>query len=180
MYLSRRAILGVPLAATLTSCAGVALTPTQIITAAGTVAKGLAGALTQVASVDPNLIPAGMLATLQSDLTMAQGAASSLSTSLPATSGASIAQTIDGYINAVLNTLAAPPVNGLIPAPFNMAIAAAALVVPEIETFVNQYLPAASAVAPATYAARLQLVQAAPQVGTVDQALAILKGYAGS
>jgi hypothetical protein len=180
MHLSRRAVLGVPLAVTLTSCAGVILTPTQIITDASTLANGLAGALTQVANFDPNLIPAGTLSTLQSDLTLAQGAASSLNTNLPASNGASIAQTIDGYINAVLNTLAAPPINGLIPAPFNLAIAAAALLVPEIETFVNQYLPAASAVAPATYAARLQLLEAAPKVTTVAQALAILKGYTGS
>ena len=117
---------------------------------------------------------------LQSDLGLAQGAASSLNTSLPASNGASTVQIVEGYINAVLNTLAAPPINGLIPAPFNMAITAAALVVPDLEAFVNQYLPAASAVSPATYAARLQLRGAAPQVTTVDQALAILKGYAGS
>ena len=180
MHLSRRAIIGVPLAVTLTSCAGTILTPSQIIADAGTLAKGLAGVLTEVASADANLLPADMLATLQNDLTLAEGAASALSTNLPATSGASIAQTIDGYINAVLNTLAAPPINGLIPAPFNMAIAAAALVVPEIEAFVNQYLPTASAVAPTTYAARLKLRDTAPQVTTVAQALAILKGYAGS
>jgi hypothetical protein len=180
MHLSRRAILGAPLAAALTSCASITLTPAQIVTEAGTVAKGLSGALTQLASADPNLISAGALAMLQSDLGLAQGAASSLNTSLPASNGASTVQIVEGYINAVLNTLAAPPINGLIPAPFNMAITAAALVVPDLEAFVNQYLPAASAVSPATYAARLQLRGAAPQVTTVDQALAILKGYAGS
>jgi len=180
MHLSRRAILGVPVAVTLTSCAGMVLTPAQIVTEAATVAKGLSGAMTQLASADPNLIPASTLTTLQGDLTLAQGAASALNASLPASSGASTVQIIDGYINAVLNTLAAPPINGLIPAPFNMAVTAAALVAPDLEAFVNQYLPAASTVSPATYAARLQLRGAAPQVTTVDQALAILKGYAGS
>ena len=133
------------------------LTPAQIVTEAGTVAKGLSGALTQLAGADPSLIPAGTLATLQSDLTLAQGAASALSTSLPASNGAATVQTVEGYINAVLNALAAPPINGLIPAPYNLAVTAAALVVPDLEAFVNQYLPAASAVAPATHAARLQL-----------------------
>ncbi len=101
-------------------------------------------------------------------------------TNLPAASGATTVQIVEGYLNAVLNTLAAPPINGLIPAPFNMAVAAAALVVPDLEAFVNQYLPAATAVAPATYAARLQLRAAARQVTTLDQAMAILKEYAAS
>jgi len=180
MHLSRRAILGAPLAAALTRCGINALTPAQIVTEAGVAAKGLSGALTQVASADPKLISATTLATMQNDLTLAQGAASALAPNLPAASGATIVQTVEGYINVVLNTLAAPPINGLIPAPFNMAIAAAALVVPDLEAFVNQYLPAASAVAPVTYAARLQLRAAAPQVTTLDQAVAILRAYAAS
>ncbi len=180
MHLSRRAILGAPLAAALTSCDSNALTPAQIVTEAGVAAKGLSGALTQLAGTDPKLIPAAMLATLQNDLTLAQGAASSLTTNLPAASGATTVQIVEGYLNAVLNTLAAPPINGLIPAPFNMAVAAAALVVPDLEAFVNQYLPAAAAVAPATYAARLRLRAAAPQVTKLDQAIAILKEYAAS
>jgi hypothetical protein len=180
MNLSRRAVLGAPLAAALTSCGAIALIPAEIVTEAGVAAKGLSGALTQLASADPKLISATTLGTLQGDLTLAQGAASSLSTNLPAATGASTVQTVEGYINAVLNTLAAPPINGLIPAPFNMAVAAAALVVPELEAFVNQYLPAASTVTPATNDARLRLRNAAPQVTTVDQALTILQGYAGS
>jgi hypothetical protein len=179
MHLSRRAILGAPLAAALTSC-GIALTPTQIVTEAGVAAKGLSGTLTQLAAVDSTLVPSATLATLQNDLALAQGAASSLSANLPAANGASTVQTIEGYINAVLNTLAAPPVNGLIPAPFNMAVSAAALLVPDLEAFVNQYLPVALAVAPTTLAARLQLRAAAPQVTTRDQAMAILREYAAS
>jgi hypothetical protein len=180
MHLSRRAILGAPIAAALTNCGATALTPAQIVAEAGVVAKGLSGALTQVAGADPTLVPATMLTTLQDDLTSAQGAATTLTANLPAVQGASTVQIVEGYINAVLNTLAGPPINGLIPAPFNMAVAAAALVVPDLETFVNQYLPTASAVAPATYAARLHLRAAAPQVTTIDQAVAILRQYAPS
>ena len=180
MHLSRRAILGAPVAAALTSCGLVALTPAQIVAEAGVAAKGLSGALTQLAAVDSTLIPPATLATVQNDLTLAQGAASSLSANLPATNGASTVQTVEGYINAVLNTLAAPPINGLIPAPFNIAVSAVALLVPDLEAFVNQYLPTASAVSPATYAARAQLRAAAPQVSTVDQAVTILQEYAGS
>jgi hypothetical protein len=180
MHMSRRAIIGAPVAAALTSCGSSALTPAQIVTEAGVAAKGLSGVLAQVASADPSLLPASMLATLQNDLALAQGAASSLTPSLPAVNGASVVQTVEGYINAVLNTLAAPPINGLIPAPFNLAVAAAAFVVPDLEAFVSQYLPTASAVAPATYAARLQLRAAALQVTTLDQAVAILREYAAS
>ncbi len=180
MQLSRRAILGAPMAAALTCCGAEALTPAQIVAEAGVAAKGLSGALTQIARADPKLIAASTAATLQNDLTLAQGAASALAPNLPAASGAAVVQTVEGYINAVLNTLAAPPINGLIPAPFNLAVAAAALLVPDLEAFVNQYLPAASAVAPATYAARLQLRTAAPQITTLDQAVAILREYAAS
>jgi hypothetical protein len=178
--LSRRAILGTPLAVALTRCGANALTPAQIVSEAGVVAKGLSGALTQVAAADLKLISATTLSAMQNDLTLAQGAASSLTTNLPAASGATVVQTIEGYINAVLNTLAAPPINGLIPAPFNLAVAAAAFLVPDLEAFVNQYLPTASAVSPATYAARAQLRAAAPQVSTVDQAVTILQEYAAS
>jgi len=52
--------------------------------------------------------------------------------------------------------------------------------VPDLEAFVNQYLPTAAAVAPATYVARLQLRAAAPQVTTLDRAVMILQEYAGS
>jgi hypothetical protein len=180
MHLSRRAILGAPLAAALTRCGIDALTPAQIVTEAGVAAKGLSGALTQAAGANPKLISATTLATMQNDLALAQGAASSLTTNLPAASGATVVQTIEGYINAVLNTLAAPPINGLIPAPFNLAVAAAAFLVPDLEAFANQYLPTASAVSPATYAARLECRAAAPQVTTLDQAVAILQGYAAS
>jgi hypothetical protein len=178
MQLLRRAIIGVPVVFALDRCAGVTLTPAQIISEASTVASGLSGVLTQLAAAAPALIPSGTLAVLQRDLTLAEGAASALSSGLPASSGASAVQTVEGYLNAVLDTLAAPPINGLIPAPFNMAIAAAALLMPDLEAFVSQYLPTASVVAPATYAARLQLRAAAPQVTSVDQALAILQGYA--
>ena len=184
MHPYRRAILlaplVAPLAAALTRCGVNALTPTQIVTEAGVAAKGLSGALAQLAAADPKLLPATTLSTLQNDLMLAQGAASSLTSALPAASGATVVQTVEGYLNAVLNTLAAPPINGLIPTPFNLAIAAAALLVPDLEAFVNQYLPTASAVSPATYAARLQLRAAAPQVTTLDQAVAILREYAAS
>jgi hypothetical protein len=179
MQISRRAVLGVPFAAALARCGANAMTPTQIITEAGTTAKGLSGVLTQLAAADPSLIPAETLKTLQADLVLAQGAAAALTSNLPAASGASVVKTVEGYINAVLNTLAAPPINGLIPAPFNMAIAAAALVVPDLEAFANQYLPGAAGAVLATAEARSKLRAAAPQVTSSDQAMTILREYAG-
>ena len=175
--LSRRTLLPTLLATTaLAGCNGVALTPAQIVTDVGTLAKGLSGALTALVAAAPSLIPATTVTTLQNDLTLAQGAASSLSSTLPAANGADIAQRVDGYINAVLNTLAAPPINGLIPAPFNLAIAGAALLVPEIEQFVNQYLPTASA-SLAMASARASLMAKAPGMMTLDAARAELGKY---
>lgn len=177
------ALVGSPL---LAACGTGALTPASIVAEAGTLANGLLGAVKAVAAADPALIPANLLATIETDLGLAQSAVGSLSANAPATSGASTVQTINGWINAVLNTLAAPPINGLIPAPFNMAVAAAAIVVPDLEAFVDQYLPTAAAAAPAAARARAMLVLNAPPVAAagatraqeVAAALAVLQGYA--
>jgi hypothetical protein len=166
-------LFGTALAALpLAGCSGSSLTPTVIVAAAGTVAKGLAGAVSAIASAYPTLIPADMLATIQTDLALAQTAAGQLSATLPAATGASVVQTVEGYINAVLNLLAGPPINGLIPAPFNQVIGAAAIVVPVLEAFVAQYLPAASA-----SPARVKLAASVPGM-TRAQAMAVLKEYA--
>jgi hypothetical protein len=184
-HLTRRHLLAstvliVPVAGCAALGLSTTLTPATIVSQALALAQGLSGMLTQVAAAYPALVPAATLAMLTKDLTLATGAANTLTTALPAASGASIAQTIDGYINAVLTTLAGPPINGLIPSPFNMAVAAAAIVVPQIEAFVNQYLPASmttAGAAPGALAARAKFAAVAPAL-TTQGALVILQGYA--
>src|ERR1700731_1279456 len=123
----RHALLGtsalIP-AALLAACAGTPLTPAQIITQATAVVTGLVGMIKSVSASFPTLIPTNLLTTIENDLGLATTATTNLTANLPAASGASTVSTIEGYINAVLTTLAGPPINGLIPAPFNMAVAA--------------------------------------------------------
>ena len=162
----------------LAGCTGTPLTPAQIITIAQSAVSGLTGMLKGVASQYPNVIPASMVGTLTNVLTLASGAATTLSNGLPATAGASTVHVIEGYINDVLNTLAGPPVNGLIPAPFNMVLGAAAFVVPQLEAFAAIYIPAAAA-SPATAQARAKLAAASPMpITSTAQALAVLNASA--
>jgi len=181
MMMNRRALLRTTMlvlpAVALADCANAPLTPAEIVAQAGAAASGLDGMLTQVVAKYPNLIPAATVTDLHDDLTKAEQAAVMLSGSLPAPSGASIVQTVEGYLNSVLSTLAAPPINGLIPAPFNEVVAAAALVIPGLEAFVNQYIPTSASASPATLAVRAKLRAGAPQIATMDQALAALQRY---
>ena len=179
MNITRRNLATALLGTTaLAACGTTTLTPTLIITEAGTVANGLAGAITQIATAYPALIPAATLVTIKTDLGLAQTAATGLSAALPATTGASVVQTIEGYINAVLTVLAGPPINGLIPAPFNMAISAAALLVPDLEAFANTYLAPTAAASLAAAHARAMLVVNAPPITDKNAALLVLAGYA--
>jgi hypothetical protein len=84
-----------------------------------------------------------------------------------------VRQVLD-VVNAVLATLAAPPVNGLIPAPFNVAVAAAAVLAPEMEAFVTQFLPAAAA-SVSVAKARAAFAGVAPMM-TPDAARKLLAG----
>jgi hypothetical protein len=76
------------------------------------------------------------------DLALADKALAAFVPGMPATSGASIAQTIDGYINDAVCVLAsvAPGIPAL--ASYMPFIAAAQAILPTIEAFANQYLPA--------------------------------------
>lgn len=182
MHATRRFLLGGTAAGLLTAALAACttgpfakMTPTQIVAQAQAAASGLLGMLQQVAKAYPVLIPPATLATLTKDLTLAVGSAQSLSGNMPATQGATVVKTVEGYLNAVLNTLAAPPINGLIPSPFNMAVAAAAFIVPQLEAFVGTYIPAAAA-SPATVFNREKFAAQAPGMTTAE-ALAVLKSY---
>lgn len=177
MTITRRSLLAgttlIPLA--MAGCATAPVTPASVITEANAVASGLAGMLQSVTAQYPALIPASTAAMLAADLTLAQSAAKTLSSALPATTAASTVKTVEGYVNAVLTTLAGPPINGLIPAPFNQVVAAASFLVPQLEAFAALYIPALAASPAAASAQRAFLASAAPITSTA-QAVAILRG----
>lgn len=162
----------IPLA--IAGCATTPLTPAQIVTQAQAVASGLAGMLKSITAQYPTLIPSSMAASVAADLALAEAAAASLSNALPAPAAASPVKTVVGYVNAVLTTLAGPPINGLIPAPFNMVVAAAAFILPQLEAFAATYIPALAVSPEAAQARRLLL--AAASVTSTAQAMAILEG----
>jgi len=154
------------------------VTPAQIVTDVSGTVSGLAKGYALAVAAAPGLIPAGPAGTITADLALAQAVVKGLVTGLPATNGAGIVQQIEGYVNDVINVAAAPPLNAIIPSPFNLAVAAAAVVLPTFEAFVNQYLPSAPTVAAPMVSARAKVKAAAPQVVTYDQAIAVLKFYA--
>ena len=164
------------------------LTPAEIVTQATAIGTGLLGMIsnpTVTAIITKLSGGSGILATLTGYLSKAVGAAGTLSANLPATTGASIASQIDGYINAFLTTVDSPPLVGLIPSPFNLALTAATVLLPPIEQFINQYLPASVTTAPTVpvpapavvAATRLKFGAIKPAMGA-PEALAVLQGYA--
>lgn len=179
--LTRRAALGataiVPLV--LAGCATGAGVPQIIVTYAVTMATGLSGMFTQLEAAYPSLVPASMAATIAKDLAIAKTAATSLSTSLPAGSGALTVRTILGDVNAVLALAAGPPINGLIPAPFNQAVAAVSLLAPTLEAFVESFFPA-TAGAPLAARQMMARLSASAHVTSQAQALAILQKFGAS
>ena len=187
-FLSRRQLLStvapVALALGLAACqlpGGVPVTPAAIVGQIATATAGLGGMLKQLEAAYPTLVPAPIAAQIATDIADAEAAAKTLGAGMPAASGASVVQQIDGYLNAVFGTLAAPPVNGLIPAPFNEAVAAVSILLPGFEAFVNQYLPASATKAPFSPRAAVVLARAragAPKVQTTAQAMAVLQRYA--
>lgn len=173
---TRRAALAGLLATTaLAGCTSTtgATTPQSILSLVSTILNGLAGAARMpavVAAVSAAPGGAAALNTVLNDIILAQGALASLTTNTPAATGATTVQQIDGWLNAIIDTADSPPLIGLIPSPFNMAITAVAILLPGLEAFVNQFLPAP---APATASAHAPSLRAKSAM-TAAQAQAVL------
>jgi len=184
MNTSRRTLLAPTLLVqlALAACANttVTVTPDSIIAVVSSIITGAKGALAQVETAAPSLIPAASQSTIATALSDAASVASALVSGVSATSGASIVQKVEGYINTVLGILDSAPIAGLIPAPFSTAIAAIAFLLPTLETFVTAYLGTSAVSASiATVQTRTRLLAAAPvQITSVAQAQAILATYA--
>lgn len=178
MNTSRRTvILGasalVPLA--LAGCAGTSTTttPQAIVLDAQAAAQGFAGMFKSLTAQYPTLIPATLAAQIEKDAALASMAASTLGAGMLAATGAVTVAQVEAWINDGLNVLAGPPVNGLIPAPFNQVIGALAFLAPTLEAFASSFgakVPVAASLRVGT------MIAAAPVVGSRSQALAILRG----
>ena len=152
------------------------LTPAAVEADLGTIVAGLNGMFPKLLAQYPSAIPATLAAQIQNDLSLAAAADATLTANTPATTGATTAQKIEGYINAVFGVFAGPPVNGLIPAPFNMVLAGVDVLLPGIEAFVNSVLaPAAPTVSASRVRAQFRAV--APAM-TPAEARLVLAGYA--
>jgi hypothetical protein len=172
----RRTLLSATVLLPIAACTATALTPQLIVDEAVAITKGLTVMLGQVTATYPGLIPPASLNTMQSEMALASSAAAALAANVPAATGAATVQTVMTYINAVLDTLAGPPINGLIPAPYNMAVGAAALLAPELEAFVTASIKTPTAAAsPQVAASRSRLRAKAPLMIDKTQALKLLQ-----
>ena len=154
--------------------------PGEVLTEISAMLSGISGALPELVSAYPALIPAESLAKIQTDLNAAKAVAAALSPSLPAASGASLVAEIEHYVNDVLTLLGSPPISGAIPAPFNQVFGAVAVVLPVLEEFLSQLLGQVASASPKVISARIALSSSTPDVVSVDQAVKILLSYATS
>jgi hypothetical protein len=176
--ISRRIVLAAPIAGlggctVATSIFGAAATPADIVADVSSIVTGLSNGFNIVKGSLPTAYQAD-IAKIAADLNLATGGLATLSTNLPATTGATVVSTIEGYINAVLAIATTPPLASLIPAPFSTALGLVSVVLPAIEAFVNQYLTPAAPVA-AVSLARVRAAALAPSGLTVAQAVAQLQ-----
>lgn len=152
----RSLITAIPIGA-LAACAGqtAAQVSAQVVTDLNNAITSLSNAIPAITKASPTLIPAGTQTQIMAYLADAQGVISALSTSMTATAAAPVIQKAEGDLNAVLAALAMVP---LIPPPYSMIIAAAAMVAPMVEGYLNSVLGVsptkAAATAPSAIAAR--------------------------
>jgi hypothetical protein len=164
----------VPLVAAVAACSSV---PSAPGTLPAQILADVTGALNQLAAVIPSLtmttppvLSQTVEATLLADVNYALGFMGTVSSSTPATPGATVLARAEGYFNAVLVALLPLP----IPAPFNLIIVAANVVAPELEALIASFVPptVTPVPAPAPAAARAKMVAHGM---TIEKARAVLK-----
>ena len=159
-----------PLALLLSGCGtNTTLTPAQVVADAQGIVTGLGKAFGIVIAEDPALIPPAQAATDTAGLNVASGALATIAANLPpVTTGQTLLQTVEKYINAALDDAAAvtPKIVALVPAlaPALPLIQAASVLVPVIEAFIN---PAAPATAARAMAGGMTVAQARALLGVV-------------
>ena len=136
---TRRAMLSATPFLAVSACAGqtAAQVSAQVVTDINNAVAALSNAIPAAAKADPKLLPPAAQTQIMTWLADAQGVLASVSTSMTATAAAPALQKAEADLNAVLAALAAVP---LIPPPYSMAIAAAAVAAPFIEGYLNSVL----------------------------------------
>src|SRR5215469_12516700 len=117
----------------------VPVVPAQIVTDLNNGVNALISALMQADTIAPGKISTNTRNTINGYLTAAVSLLTGLSTGMNAMQGAPIVQQVETYINDVIVAAAAIP---LIPPPFSLALQAAAVVLPFVETWLNSVMPA--------------------------------------
>lgn len=143
-----------------------AVTPAQVAADLSGLVTTLTTVIPQIERAAPGALTPSQQTALANDLQNARIALAGFTAGIPASVGASKAQIIDGYIADVLSTAVA-----VAPPPYNTALIAAEVILPEVEMFINQYLPA-SITQPA--AARFASARVGAAAMTPDQARAKL------
>jgi hypothetical protein len=111
-------------------------TPAQVVADLTGLVQTLTTVETGVVTADPKALTSAQQTTLTTALANAKAVLTQLNAGLPAPNGASIASQIDGYLNSVVAVLAS------IPSAYSVELGAASMLLPTVEAFVNQYLPA--------------------------------------
>jgi hypothetical protein len=141
-----------------------AVTPQAIVIMAQTAAKGLQVMWTQFLAAYPTLtlpngtvVPQATVTQITNDINLAVTAANELVAGQPAATGAATIKSIEGYLNDFAMVVAGPPINGLIPPPYNVMVSAAAFALPLLEQFVASVIPIPPAASRDALAARSKL-----------------------
>ena len=174
MNTTRRTLLSTAALLPLAACAGqtAAQVSAVIVTDLGNALKAIGNAVPAIAKADPALIPAAVQAQVVALAAQGAGVVSAVSASMTATAAAPALAKAEADLNAVLSALAAVP---MIPPPYSLIIAAAAVVAPMIEGYISGITGAAAA--PASTSVRAMVARVAPAM-TVAQAEAVLAGAA--
>lgn len=120
------------------------------------IANGLGDVLTQLGSLGN--IPADVISTVTKAVSGIKAVASSLSGAATETAAQPLVQQIEGYVNAVVSTLAG--LSNLLPSPITLALQGASVLLPVIEGAIGMLTttaPTASAMRMTSAEARLAL-----------------------
>jgi hypothetical protein len=130
-------------------CSASDTLPAQILADAAGVVNDLLTLVPQVSAAAPSILSASVAATLLKDLNLAKTLLNSLSTSVSASTAATVLQQVEGYVSDALNALAAviPAAASTFPVltAFVLPIEAVASLLPVLVNFINSQIPPPSA-----------------------------------
>jgi hypothetical protein len=130
------------------------VTPQFIVTTTQNAAVAAQNIWNGMIAANPTLLPPDQATKVANDLELAVQAANQLSANQPAATTATAIKEVEGYLNDFLSVIAGPPINGKIPAPYNVVVSAVAFAAPLMEQFVASVIPATAGASPRAVRAR--------------------------